>query len=180
MSGRVFFGPPTPIFQEMETIMATRSDLPSNALALARDLQELKARMAEREADDAKKAEDEQRAAILATRPDLGAAQLAVLAHVPVAEIRKHLAALPRVRSAGPSHERVPSANPTMGRLTADERVMLASVHRNAPPGGDIVRATKRGCVLEMPMHIPTPIQIASRIKELEGELAAHRAEYVR
>jgi hypothetical protein len=171
-------GRPTPLFTETETTnMATRNDPAPHALAMAREIVELKGYMAAREQADAKKAEADQRATIMAKRPDLSAAQAAVLAYVPLADLPKHLEALPRVRTAGRSHERTQTVNPTLGRLTADERVMLASVHRNDAPGGDVVRATKRGSVLEMPMHIPTPTQAAARIKELEGELAAHRAQ---
>lgn len=65
------------------------------------------------------------------------------------------------------------------GRLLPDERSLLANVHRfDAPSRADVVRATVRGSVLEMPMHPPTPAQARARIEELEAELEAHRAEF--
>lgn len=168
------------------------SAIAANALEMAKELQELKVWKSQQEAEAVKRLAAEQRATIMAKRPDLSAAQVAVLEYVPLADLPKHLEALPRVTaSAGSSAaallaagnvsggERHSGGNPTLGRLTADERSMLASVHANAPPTGDIVRATRRGTTLEMPMHIPTPIQITNRIKELETQLAAHRAEYL-
>jgi hypothetical protein len=70
-----------------------------------------------------------------------------------------------------------PPAGP--GRLHRDERALLARQYDNNAPSGDIVRASRRGAVLEMPMHAPSPGQIRARIEELEAELAAHRAAFM-
>jgi hypothetical protein len=162
-------------------------------IQLASRVDSLESAIKERDARDKTEADRKERETIFAKRPDIGANVRASLAALPTADLKKFVEAMPRVHASPDAAanaitagggvtggERQPgTVNPTLSRLTRDERVMLASVTANLPPTGDIVRATRRGTTLEMPVHIPTPTQITNRIKELEADLAAHRAEYL-
>jgi hypothetical protein len=163
----------------------------SRELALAARVDSLEAERAARDAKEKTEKETQARAAVFAKRPDIGPQMRASLATMPLMDLEKFVSTLPRVMASmdASTHallaggvvtggERSTGGNPTLARLTRDERATLANVYMQAgPPRGDVVRATRRGSVLEMPMFPPTPEQAKARIKELESELEAHRAE---
>jgi capsid assembly protease len=117
---------------------AKAAALSANSLAMAQELQVLKAKDAARDAADAARAEAEKRSAMMGKRPDLSPAQAAVLAYVPLDKLQAHLDALPRVNASPGSSAAAMTPGIAGGErreghetLTTEQQALLDRVQRN-------------------------------------------------
>jgi hypothetical protein len=148
----------------------------ASALTLAKEVQDLKVWKAQREAADARKTETDQRATILAKRPDLSDAQRAVFAFVPVDKLQAHLDALPRVTSSVRATVNATTPTATGGErqdsagepLSEEQHAILDKV---ANAGGKSQKAgLLRGTEFSVPVYDPSAVR--ARVKELDDAKA--------
>lgn len=149
--------------------------LADNSVAMARELQELKAKDAARDARDAKAADDAKRAQLFAQRPDFSEAQKKTLASVPLATLEEAVKTWPRVNALPGSSAAAGTAAPAerearaeyVPNLTAKERELLAKSDAKTPTE---TQARRHGNALQMPRAM-TKEAAAKRAEELEAEL---------
>lgn len=149
--------------------------LADNGVAMARELQELKAKDAARDERDAKAADEAARAKLFAQRPDFSEAQRKTLASVPLATLEEAVKTWPRVNvqpgSSASSTTTVPSEREARAEyvpnLTPKERELLAKADAKTPLE---TQARRHGNALQMPRAM-TKEAAAKRAEELEAEL---------
>jgi hypothetical protein len=147
----------------------------ANALAMATELQQIKASLAAKEAADAAKAIADQRTAIFAKRPDISKEQRTALEALPNDKIEAVLATWPRVIAApgssvaalgvgGERQERVGY----VGHMSEEEQAIYASLNR-VPVAATRSKEIGSASVLSM----SDPAFADARMKELEIEAKA-------
>jgi ClpP class serine protease len=148
----------------------------SNAVTMARELQELKAANAARAETEAKAKLDADRATLFAKRPDFSDAQRKTLASLTLADLKDAVDNWPRVNVAAGAaaaamtpggtradDKRAPISH--MHECTPEEQQILAKLNTTTPTG---TRASMRGNALQMPAMM-TQADAAARVKELEA-----------
>lgn len=147
----------------------------ANTIAMATELQQIKASLAAKEAADAAKAIADQRTAIFAKRPDISKEQRTALEALPNDKIEAVLATWPRVIAApgssvaalgvgGERQERVGY----VGHMSEEEQAIYASLNR-VPVAATRSKEIGSASVLSM----SDPAFADARMKELEIEAKA-------
>jgi hypothetical protein len=171
--------PPKDKEEKKET--ATAITASTTSFDLAKRVQELEARDAERVAERAKEKTDTIRASLFAKRPDFTKEVREVLASVPLEQLEKAVKTWPRavadirasVNATFPlSNEPDPQHGGYVPRLDHEERRVLASLSTHVPaPSAVTIKASQKGTTFSMPTVNPTREQALARVAELDKEL---------
>jgi flagellar biosynthesis GTPase FlhF len=144
----------------------------ANTLALATELQQIKAERAAEKAAALAKEAAEARAAIFAKRPDIGATQREALSGLPNDQIEKVLATWPRVQAAPGSSVAALGAGSNreervgyQARMSEEEQAIYASTNR-AP----VIYARAKEVGSASVLSMSDPALADARMKELEVE----------
>lgn len=154
--------------------------LAANNLALAHEVQTLKAKEADRARLELARADADKRVAILAKRPDLGPAALSALRYVPTDKLEEEVGkfarvtALPGAAAAAMTPEvtggeRLSSMRPARALSPQEQEVF----DRTSPFARrmHVPRAAMIGNEFTMPARILTHAEAAARVAELEKEI---------
>lgn len=130
-----------------EEEMAGAKAIADGNLAMARELQELKAANARRDQAEAQGREAQARADLLAKRPDFPHAVKATLSKLPLKQVEEAVRTWPKERAIVVDHNATPEAA-YVPRLTVEEQSLIDKCE--AKPSGQITQAQARARLAEI------------------------------